>query len=92
MSGPSCATHGKTNPAAWSRWTGRRLVECPLTREDMPNMGVNAFTVRNGELHQASAELLLPPASQMLETAVSVQAPVPAGRKGPCDRTGQGAG
>ena len=51
------------------------LVECPLTREDMPNMGVNAFTVRNGELHQASAELLLPPASQMLETAVSPSKP-----------------
>ena len=41
----------------------------------MPNMGVNAFTVRNGELHQASAELLLPPASQMLETAVSPSKP-----------------
>ena len=51
------------------------LVECPLTREDMPNMGVNAFTVRNGELHQASAELLLPPASQMLEPAVSPSRP-----------------
>lgn len=51
------------------------LVECPLTREDMPNMGVNAFTVRNGELHQASAELLLPPASQMLEPAVSPSKP-----------------
>lgn len=47
------------------------LVECPLTREDMPNMGVNAFTVRNGELHQASAELLLPPASQVLSPAVT---------------------
>lgn len=47
------------------------LVECPLTREDMPNMGVNAFTVRNGELYQASAELLLPPASQILSPSVT---------------------
>lgn len=47
------------------------LVECPLTREDMPNMGVNAFTVRNGELHQASAELLLPPDSQILSPSVT---------------------
>lgn len=47
------------------------LVECPLTREDMPNMGVNAFTVRNGELHQASAELLLPPSSQILSPSVT---------------------
>ena len=47
------------------------LVECPLTREDMPNMGVNAFTVRNGELHTASAELLIPPASQILAPSVT---------------------
>lgn len=47
------------------------LVECPLTREDMPNMGVNAFTVRNGELHTASAELLLPPAGQILAPSVT---------------------
>lgn len=47
------------------------LVECPLTREDMPNMGVNAFTVRNGELHTASAELLIPPADQMLAPSVT---------------------
>ena len=47
------------------------LVECRLTREDMPNMGVNAFTVRNGELHTASAELLIPPAGQILEPAVT---------------------
>lgn len=47
------------------------LVECPLTREDMPNMGVNAFTVRNGELHQASADLLIPPASQILSPSVT---------------------
>ncbi len=47
------------------------LVECPLTREDMPNMGVNAFTVRSGELHQASAELLLPPDSQILSPSVT---------------------
>lgn len=51
------------------------LVECPLTREDMPNMGVNAFTVRNGELFQASAELLLPPASQILDPAVAADKP-----------------
>ncbi|MFR4222826.1 MAG: hypothetical protein ACLT38_03555 [Akkermansia sp.] len=47
------------------------LVECRLTREDMPNMGVNAFTVRNGELHTASAELLIPPASQILAPSVT---------------------
>lgn len=46
------------------------LVECRLTREDMPNMGVNAFTVRNGELHEASAELLIPPAGQLLAPSV----------------------
>lgn len=51
------------------------VLECPLTREDMPNMGVNAFTVRNGELHQASAELLLPPATQILEPAVTPDKP-----------------
>lgn len=51
------------------------LVECPLTREDMPNMGVNAFTVRNGELYQASAELLLPPASRMLDSGVTTDKP-----------------
>ena len=47
------------------------LVECRLTREDLPNMGVNAFTVRNGELHTASSELLIPPAGQILEPAVT---------------------
>ncbi len=47
------------------------LVECPLTREDMPNMGVNAFTVRNGELFTASAELLIPPAGQILELSAT---------------------
>lgn len=47
------------------------LVECPLTREDMPNMGVNAFTVRDGELHEASAELLIPPAGQILAPSVT---------------------
>ena len=46
------------------------LVECRLTREDMPNMGVNAFTVRNGELHEASAELLIPPAGQLLAPSI----------------------
>ncbi|MBT8791756.1 alpha-2-macroglobulin family protein [Akkermansia muciniphila] len=46
------------------------LVECRLTREDMPNMGVNAFTVRNGELHEASADLLIPPAGQLLAPSV----------------------
>lgn len=51
------------------------LVECPLSREDMPNMGVNAFTVHNGELFQASAEILLPPASQILTADVSSAKP-----------------
>lgn len=36
----------------------------------MPNMGVNAFTVRNGELHEASAELLIPPAGQLLAPSI----------------------
>lgn len=36
----------------------------------MPNMGVNAFTVRNGELHEASADLLIPPAGQLLAPSV----------------------
>ncbi len=47
------------------------MLECPLKRSDMPNMGVRAFTVRNGELHQADAELLIPPAKQVLAPTVS---------------------
>lgn len=59
------------------------LVECPLTRGDMPNMGVNAFTVRNGELHTASAELLIPPASQILDlSATPGQSQYQPGEKG----------
>ena len=70
-SGPSCATPGKNESrrlVSLDRQTA--LVECRLTREDMPNMGVNAFTVRNGELHEASADLLIPPAGQLLAPSV----------------------
>lgn len=46
-------------------------LECPLTRNDIPNMGITAFTVRNGELCRASTQLLLPPENQILEPAVT---------------------
>ncbi len=47
------------------------MLECPLKRTDMPNVGVHAFTVRNGELHRADAELLIPPAKQVLTPTVN---------------------
>lgn len=51
------------------------IAECLLNKEDMPNMGVSAFTVRNGELYTASTDLLIPPTEQILTPHITPDKP-----------------
>ena len=42
------------------------LVEIPLTRKDMPNIFVEAFTISGGKLHTDTREIVVPPEKRVL--------------------------
>ena len=46
------------------------LVEIPLTRKDMPNIFVEAFTVSGGKLHTDTREIVVPPEKRILNVEV----------------------
>ncbi|HLJ54821.1 MAG TPA: MG2 domain-containing protein [Chthonomonadaceae bacterium] len=55
-------------------------IPIPLSHADVPNVFINAVTIRNGEALEASQELFVPPVSQLAK--VSVAADQPAYRPG----------
>ncbi|MFU8892233.1 MAG: alpha-2-macroglobulin family protein [Luteolibacter sp.] len=45
-------------------------VEIPLTLADMPNMFIEGITVHDGQIHTAVRQILLPPASKLIEVTL----------------------
>jgi uncharacterized protein YfaS (alpha-2-macroglobulin family) len=52
--------------------TGKSTVEeIPITKKDMPNFFVEAFTVYDGKLHSEMREIIVPPQKRVLNVAIN---------------------
>ncbi len=50
------------------------VVDIPITRKDMPNIFIEAFTISGGKLHTDTREIVVPPAKRVLNVEVTPSA------------------